>query len=97
MEKQVFEVWTYDVWGNARDGFDVNDRCKVGTVTIHVKPVSFNVGTEHEFTVHYPTDRQCAMATGWQGCHWDGDENTIYAELNSNGRPVGELVRVDHE
>ncbi len=22
----VAEVWTYDVWGNSRDGFDVNDR-----------------------------------------------------------------------
>lgn len=22
----VCEVWTYDVWGNARDGWDVNDR-----------------------------------------------------------------------
>ncbi len=30
----TFDVWTLDVWGNAADGFDVNDRCKVGTVEI---------------------------------------------------------------
>lgn len=29
-----YTVWSYDVWGNARDGFEVNDRCKVGTVEI---------------------------------------------------------------
>lgn len=26
-----FTVWTLDVWGNEAEGFEVNDRCKVGT------------------------------------------------------------------
>lgn len=25
-------VYTLDVWGNEEDGFDVNDRCRVGTI-----------------------------------------------------------------
>lgn len=30
----TFDVWTLDVWGNAADGFDVNDRSKAGTIEI---------------------------------------------------------------
>jgi hypothetical protein len=26
----TIEIWTYDVWGNDEDGYDVNDRCKIG-------------------------------------------------------------------
>ena len=29
-----FTIWSLDVWGNAAEGFEVNDRCKVGTVEI---------------------------------------------------------------
>ena len=28
----TWDVWTLDVWGNAADGWDVNDRSKVGTI-----------------------------------------------------------------
>jgi hypothetical protein len=31
---KTFTVWSYDVWGNAREGYEVNDRCKVGKVEI---------------------------------------------------------------
>lgn len=30
----TFTVWSLDVWGNAEDGYDVNDRCKVGTIDL---------------------------------------------------------------
>lgn len=29
-----FRVWAYDVWGNAKDGFEVNDRSEIGTVDL---------------------------------------------------------------
>jgi hypothetical protein len=32
--KSTYEVWTYDVWGNPRDGFWVNDRFRAGSVTL---------------------------------------------------------------
>ena len=32
-----FRLWTYDVWGNAREGFSVNDRCSHGYVNIACK------------------------------------------------------------
>jgi hypothetical protein len=28
----TLEWWNYDVWGNARDGYDVNDRSSSGTM-----------------------------------------------------------------
>ena len=30
----TFTVWTYDVWGNPKDGFNVNDRSKQGTIEL---------------------------------------------------------------
>ena len=29
-----YQLWTYDVWGNKKDGFDVNNRFKEGIVEI---------------------------------------------------------------
>ena len=29
-----YRVWSLDVWGNARQGFEVNDRSERGTITV---------------------------------------------------------------
>lgn len=26
---QLWTIWSLDVWGNAKDGFEVNDRCAI--------------------------------------------------------------------
>jgi hypothetical protein len=89
---KVYRLWQYDVLGNARDGFDVNDRSEVGTVTINVKGETFNKGTPNEFTTWEPTDRQLALACG-KGLSFDNTgDGVIYIEKKSNGRPEGELV-----
>lgn len=87
-----FRLWTYDVWGNARDGFDVNDRYSHGTVEIRCKRQTFNVGTPHEFHSWEPTDRQLSRAAGFTGVTWDGSDGSFYAENSRNGRPIGELI-----
>ena len=51
---KTYEVWAYDVWGNAEDGFDVNDRSRIDTITISVKGETFNQGTANEFTTFEP-------------------------------------------
>lgn len=33
MATATYRVWTYDVWGNPKDGFTVNDRFKQNTIT----------------------------------------------------------------
>ena len=88
---KTFDVYTYDVWGNARDGFDVNDRYKSGTVDIRCKRQVFNEGTEHQFESFEPTDRQLSIAAAFCGSvTWDGDGNIYYATAR-NGKPIGEL------
>jgi hypothetical protein len=91
---RTFKLWTYDVWGNARDGFDVNDRYGHGLVTIACRREVFNVGTPHEFETFNPTDRQLSRAAGFRGVQWDGQDGYYTAEATSNGRPIGELVEV---
>lgn len=86
-----YRLWTYDVWGNARDGFDVNDRASHGYVTVKCRLEIFNAGTAQEFATWEPTDRQLARASGFVGCEWEGQEGYYDAAQKSNGRPVGLL------
>jgi hypothetical protein len=92
-----YRVFTYDVWGNARDGFDVNYVYPQGTVEIRCKLKVYNAGTPEEFASWGPTDRQLSRACGFRGVQWDSaddPEYTISCENPRNGRPIGE-VRFD--
>jgi hypothetical protein len=86
-----FCLWTYDVWGNAEDGYGVNDRYKHGIVTVRCKREVFNVGTPHEFETFEPTDRQLSRAAGFSRVQWEGQDGAFYAET-ARGKPVGELI-----
>lgn len=88
---RTFKLWTYDVWGNARDGFEVNDRFPQGMVTIQCKREVFNIGTPQEFATYEPTDRQLSRAAGFLRVQWEGEGGCFYATAR-NGRPIGELV-----
>lgn len=90
-----YRLWTYDVWGNARDGFDVNDRSSHGYVEIKCRRAIYNAGTVHEFSRWEPTDRQLSRAAGFSRVSWDGMEGHYTAEQSSNGRPIGELDEED--
>ena len=92
-KRRVYTLWSYDIWGNARDGFEVNDRYKHGTVTIRCKLTIFNAGTPYEFVSYDPTDHQLSKAAGVRGVEWDrASDETFYATSRTNGRPVCELV-----
>ena len=40
----ICEVWTYDVWGNAEDGYEVNDRsCSERECELHARCILSNV------------------------------------------------------
>ena len=91
-QARIYKVWTYDVWGNANDGYDVNDRSSAGKVIIRCKRKVFNEGTAHEFTSYDPTNLQLSRAVGGRGLSWDGEsDSTLYAEQKSDGRPECEL------
>jgi hypothetical protein len=104
MKKQTIEtIWelrAYYVWGNSKDGFEVNDSFVVDrdyplTLTVTVN----NKGTAQEFLSAYPTDRQIRKALDLSSIKLDleGDDLTIYVNRSSNGYPLGELHCVSHE
>lgn len=95
----TWEVSTYDVWGNARDGFDVNDRYRHGEVTLRLKIQVNNVGTASEFESAYPSDSQIrrTLGLGRYRIDTDGDDLAIYVDRASNGYPEGELICTSHK
>jgi hypothetical protein len=95
----TWELWSYDVWGNAEDGYDVNDSiCIEREYSIHIKIETNNPGTEREFYSAYPSDYQIRKAFGIVGAfHTWGDETTIYVESDKTGYPIGEMRCVSYE
>lgn len=90
---RVYRLYTYDVWGNAKDGYEVNDVFEQGKVQIRCKLKVFNEGTAHEFFDYDPTDAQLSFAVKpTKPVTWDGEnEYTLRAERTSDGYPVCEL------
>jgi hypothetical protein len=97
----VWEVWTYDVWGNAQDGYDVNDRyCLARKHEIELTVQVNNAGTPREFLSGYPTDKQIRETFDIRpntGIDLDGDDITIYVRRERDGYPIGELVCTSHK
>ncbi len=75
-----YEIITYDVWGNACDGFSVNDAFHTGRL-VEVPDDA--------------TDYLINRRLGVRGVVWDWRDTTIYGELRRNGRPALELRLVD--
>lgn len=42
----TWELRTYDVWGNSKDGYEVNDVRSAGEVELHIPITRYDVGTE---------------------------------------------------
>ena len=100
--RTVWEIWTYDVWGNPRDGWEVNDRCCINRAYVIYAPATiYNVGTEGEFRSASPSNKQIAKAFGLVDetrINTDGDDTNIYVTLTSQGEyPIGELICMSHD
>jgi hypothetical protein len=97
----LWEVRTYDVWGNQKDGYEVNDSCVVHREYELTIPATVNnPGTPQEFESAYPTDRQIREALGIKPrvrLSLDGDDLHITVDHESTGYPLGELNCVSHE
>ena len=95
----VWEAWTYDVWGNARDGYDVNDRsCFNRAYPIRLTIQTHNQGTEREFQSAHPSDAQIRKLFGVRcRIETDGDAEHIYVTRARDGYPIGELHCTSHE
>lgn len=95
----TWEIATYDVWGNARDGYDVNDVYRQGSVTLVLTVEKFNEGTPQEFESASPTDRQLRRVFGLGRIQLDtdGDDLAIYVNRARDGYPIGELRCTSHK
>ena len=95
----TWECWSYDVWGNARDGYEVNDRsCFDRDAHLSLKVVVNNAGTPQEFESAYPSDGQIQtlFGIGRTKIETDGDDLVIYVNRARDGYPIGEIHCVSH-
>lgn len=95
----TWEIRTYDVWGNSKDGFEVNDSYRSGEVTIRCKVEVNNAGTPQEFLSASPSDSQIRAALSLHRfkLETDGDDLHIYVNRARDGYPCGELYCTSHE
>lgn len=98
--KTVLTTWhkrTYDVWGNKKDGYEVNDTRGHGSIEIRCKVQTHNAGTPQEFNSASPSDFQLCQAFGVRcKIDTDGDDLNIYVNRSSDSYPIGELVCESH-
>lgn len=103
MTKTIRTEWqyaTYDVWGNARDGYDVNDVYRRSEPIVLMLAVrKYNEGTPQEFESASPTDRQIrrVFGIGKVQIDTDGDDLTVYVNRARDGYPIGELRCESHK
>lgn len=93
----VWEIATYDVWGNSKEGFEVNNVYRNGEIAIRCKPERYNIGTEREFVSCGPSDYQIKKVFGTRSrIDTDGDDLVIYVSRSKDCYPIGELRCVSH-
>lgn len=96
--KTVWEIATYDVWGNAEDGYDVNDVYRQGETEIDCKIELNNPGTPFEFKSASPSDSQIREVFGIKcSIETDGDDMVIYVNRSRDSYPIGELRCISHK
>ncbi len=97
-----YELWSYDVIGNAKDGYEVNDRsCFSRDCQINTTKAEYNKGTEQEFTENAPSDSQILSALQSIGflnnkvqvsdLDIDGDDKNLYITEAKDSYPLCEL------
>ncbi len=99
--KTIATTWElrshFDVWGNARDGYEVNNSTVIGEVKLRIPVTINNLGTEHEFASAYPTDKQIRAAFGVRcRLEMDGDDTHISVSRERDGYPIGEMYCTSH-
>jgi len=96
-----WQTYSYDVWGNKTDGFEVNNIFKSDIVDLTIELTLYNEDTDRAFYIGYPTDKQVRESLGIKPRVQIEDniqaENTCYPEHASTGYPLGEMRLISHE
>lgn len=105
MNTHGYTLWTYDVWGNAEDGYDVNDKWPyMRDLRVGYIPWTYNRRKPGQFTILAPTDQMILDALIECGylkagvtlddIEIDGDgEDTYWLTESEDGRPLCELTK----
>ena len=89
MKTISYALWFYDVWGNAEDGYNVNDR------NCADRNVEFDCADDTGPTMAQIADiLGCAESEIENG---GGDDMVIYIDEAADGRPLCEFIRNDRE
>jgi hypothetical protein len=91
-QSNEWRLYTYDVWGNARDGFDVNDVFKTSTILEFSDNAS-----DADIVKALKKAGYLRKGIRTSSIKFDGDDETIYFSDARNGRPEGELRREKKE
>ena len=95
--KTTWDLYTYDVWGNTQDGYEVNDKYSHGNIEIKCKIEINNPGTNREFLSAFPSDYQLSKIFSFTGrLDISGDDLHIYVNRDSDWYPLGELICTSH-
>lgn len=94
-----WELRSYEVWGNAEDGFEVNDSHIFDrSYPLDLEVEINNPGTPSEFLSAAPDDNQIREAFGLKcAIKTDGDDRVIYVNRASDGYPIGDMYCVSHK
>lgn len=89
MKKEKWEVIDYDVWGNAKEGFEINDMFRTGTYVM----ISEDMTDEK---IIEALRRQGVLKKGIRSSsiRVDAHEDDIWIEDARNGRPEFGLRKV---
>ena len=84
------------LWGNAKDGFEVNDTRSAGEVSIRCRVEVNNAGTPQEFLSAYPSDSSDSHAALISCADVKLEIQTemtltIYVNRAKDGYPLGEM------
>ena len=95
----TWECWTYDVWGNATDGYDVNDRsCFARAAVLDLAIQTHNIGIDREFHSAAPSGGQIRALFGIRcRIETDGDDLSVFITRARDGYPIGEMLCTSHE
>lgn len=82
MTTTTYQVIIYDVWGNARDGFEVNSAYTTNNY------IELSEST---------SDRAINRRLSVRGIIWEGEQgHTLYGTIKRNGMPALELRAVNN-
>lgn len=83
-----FRVWSLDVWGNEREGFEVNDRREAGSIII------LDDSDDKTLLKALKKKNFINKKCHFKSFHLDGDNLSIYVDWRKNGFPLYQLEAV---